>query len=268
MAAIRSFSARAARLALLLIAALAPSLSEAQGLSRMSEGRNSARSPVIQGDTVTFRILPGDCQSRTYGDGRGESDCGNLNSKSYLSSGSVRVGSGMRYAFDIRVAEGLTHKAFHNPRAVPFTGGPDSRLSVAIWQGDMIRNHIVALDLDATRGLTFLGKRCAGPGNLSDWTRVEMLVKWTSDATGLMQVSCIGRVIHAVRGVATDQAPHCHSSNHCEPGKVEHPREINAGFGIFFDKEVVKGREMRPRVPQGGLAIQMRGLDVRPVGLK
>lgn len=234
----------------------------------MREGRNSARTPVVTDGVVTFTVLPGDCQGRTYGDGRGESDCANLNSKSYLAAGDVRMGTAMMYAFDVRVAGGLTHAAFHNPRAVPFTGGPDSRLSVAIWQGDLIKNHLVALDLDRTRGLTFLGKRCAGPGQLNGWTRFEMVVRWSASSDGLMQVRCNGRTIHAVSGQPTDQAPHCHSSNHCEPGVVKHPSHVNAGFGIFFDKEVVGGVPTMPRVPASGLSVQMRDFTVQKVRLK
>lgn len=190
----------------ILLFAIAMALGSAQDLSaqrfpeRMKEGRNSARSPTIDNGVVTFTILPGDCQSRTYGDGRGESDCKNLSSKSYLSAGDVRNGTSMYYAFDVRVAGGLTHASFHNPRMVPFTGGPDSRLSVAIWQGNFIKNHLVTLDLDKTRGLTFLGKRCASAGSLSGWTRFEMLVKWSSKSDRLMQVKCNGRVIYNLTG--------------------------------------------------------------------
>jgi hypothetical protein len=173
----------------------------------------------------------------------------------------------MKYAFEVRVVSGLTHRAFHNPRAVPFTGGPDSRLSVAIWQGNLIKNHIHTLDLDATRGLTFLGKTCAPPAALGDWTRFEMLVRWSAKTNGLIQVRCNGRVIHAEKGIATDQQPHCHISNHCEPGVGKHPGKINAGFGLFFDKEVVNGVPMRPRVPSSGLTIEMRNFERRKVRL-
>jgi len=234
----------------------------------MKEGRNSARSPTTDGGVVTFTILPGDCQARTYGDGRGESDCKNLNSKSYLAAGDVPVGTGMRYAFEVRVASGLTHTAFHTPRAVPFTGGLDSRLSVAIWQGNLIKNHLVSLDLDKTRGLTFLGRHCATPGDLSSWTRFEMLVKWSRKSVGVMQVKCNGRIVYTVNGAPTDQAPHCHISNHCEPGVEKHPKRINAGFGVFFDKEVVRGVPTKPRVPTTGLSIQMRNLELRKVRLR
>ncbi len=255
-------------LALLLSLILSGGGASAQGYPRgMHEGRNSARSPAVHNGVVTFTILPGDCQARTYGDGRGESDCRNLNSKSYLAAGEVPIGTAMKYVFDLRVAGGLTHAAFRNPDAVPFTGGPDSRLSVAIWQGNLIKNHLATLDPDTTRGLTLRGKRCTAPGALGDWTRFELLVRWSAGADGVMQASCNGRVIYSVTGTATDQQPHCIVSNHCEPGVNKHPKRINAGFGIFFDKEVVRGVPTRPRVPQDGLSIQMRNFDVRRVKL-
>lgn len=257
-------------LALFLLSfALAAPQAEAQRYPKgMAEGRNSARTPQVAGDVIRFSLMPGDCQARSYGDGRGESDCGNLNAKSYLSAGEAKIGSAMLYAFDIRVAGGLTHAAFHNPRAVPFTGGPDSRLAVALWQGEMIKNHLVSLELDRTRGLTFLGRTCAGPGQLGGWTRVELLVRWSAGADGVMQARCNGRVVHAVSGRPTDQNPHCHEANHCEPGKVKHPKRINAGFGLFFDKEVVNGQPMRPRIPASGLHVEMRNFKVARARLK
>ena len=173
----------------------------------------------------------------------------------------------MRYAFDVRVTGGLTHRAFHNPRMVPFTGGPDSRLSVAIWQGNLIKNHIVWLDLDRTRGLTFMGKQCTPASKLKDWTRFELIVKWTGKADGLMQAKCNGRVIMSRQGVPTDQNIHCNISTHCEPEKVKHPKRIHAGFGIFHDAEVVNGKQTRPRVPSSGLSIQMRNMEVKKVKL-
>lgn len=238
----------------------------AQGFPKgMKEGSNSARTPIVKNGVVTFSILPGDCQSRTYGDGRGESDCRNLNSKSYLSAGDVKNGSSMRYSFDVRVAGGLIHKAFHNPRMVPFTGGPDSRLSVAIWQGNLIKNHIVWLDLDSTRGLTFMGKQCAAASRLKEWTRFELIIKWTDKADGVLQAKCNGRVVLTRQGVQTDQNFQCNISTHCEPGKTKHPKRINAGFGIFHDAEVVNGKPIRPRVLSSGLLIQMRNLEVKKV---
>ena len=251
----------------LLVATLAGASAQSYRL-RMHEGSNSAAKPQMVGKgTVRFTLLPGQCQARTYGDGRGESDCLNKNSKSYLSAGDVPAGTSMKYAFDVRVIAGLTHRAFHNPRAVPFTGGPDSRLSVALWQGNMIKNHIYLLDLDATRGLTFLGKTCAGPRNLANWTRFEMLVRWSDRNDGLIQVSCNGRVIHAARDIATDRQLHCHISNHCEPGVIKHPKRINAGFGLFFDAEFINGRKLFPRIPASGLTIEMKEFERAKVRL-
>ena len=246
-----------------------PASAVAQGYpAGLHEGTNSARRPVVDGGVITFRILPGDCQSRTYGDGRGESDCGNFNAKSYLSAGEVPIGTAMRYAFDVRVAEGLTHAAFRNPDVTYAPGGADSRLSVALWQGELIKNHLLALDLDKTRGLTVFGKTCAPATALSGWTRVELLVRWSAGNDGVLQLSCNGRVVYAVSGTATDQQRYCIVSNHCEPGAEKHPRRINAGFGIFFDAEFVNGVRTRPRVPETGLVVQMQNIAVQPVALR
>ena len=253
-------------LCVLLVAS--PETSAAQGFpAGMKEGSNSARLPTVEGGTVTFRILPGDCQARTYGDGRGESDCGNLNSKSYLSAGEVPVGTSMRYTFEVRVAGGLTHAAFRNPRVTYSPGGADSRLSVALWQGNLIKNHLLSLDLDKTRGLTVFGKSCAPASTLGDWTEVELLVRWSSGSDGLLQLRCNGRAVYTITGKPTDQQPYCIISNHCEPGVQNSPRTINAGFGIFFDTEIVNGVQTRPRVPETGLVVQMRSFDIRRIRL-
>ncbi|SMY09056.1 hypothetical protein [Flavimaricola marinus] len=253
----------------LLIVLVLPLGAAAQDYPRgMSEGRNSARSPTVSGGVVSFTVLPGDCQSRTYGDGRGESDCSNLNSKSYLTSRDVPVGTSMLYAFDVRVAGGLTHDAFRNPHVTYAPGGADSRLSVAIWQGELIKNHLLTLDLDRTRGLTVFGRTCAPASSLGDWTQVQLLLRWSAGSDGLLQLSCNDRPVYAVSGQPTDQQPYCIISNHCEPGVEKHPRMINAGFGIFFDAEVVNGVPTRPRVPASGLSVQMRDFDIRRVQLR
>lgn len=247
----------------LVLPTLGLSPADAQALpGYLKEGRNSARSPVVKNGIVTFKILPGDCQSRSYGDGRGENDCLNKNSKSYFSAGEVRSGATMYYAFDVRVEGGLIHKAFHNPRMEPFTGGPDSRLSVAIWQGNLIKNHLVWLDLDKTRGLTFMGKTCAPAKALSQWTRFEMMVRWSKNDKGRMWVKCNGRTIYTIVDTATDQNVFCNISTHCEPGKKKNPRRINAGFGIFHDAEFTD-RSIFPRLPKTGLVVQMRNFAVK-----
>lgn len=259
---------RFAKLAVFMIAAVfigSQSVDAERFPKGMKEGRNSARTPSIENGTVTFTIFHGDCQSRTYGDGRGESDCLNKNSKSYLSAGDVRINSSMYYAFDVRVPSGLTHKAFHNPRMVPFTGGPDSRLSVAIWQGNLIKNHLVWLDLDRSRGLTFMGKRCASASGLQGWTRFEMWVKWSAKGNGKMLVKCNGQTIYSVTDQPTDQNTFCNISTHCAPGEVKHPRKINAGYGIFFDSEYVNDQEIWPRVPKNGLVVQMRNFSQKKI---
>jgi hypothetical protein len=95
-----------------------------------------------------------------------------------------------------------------------------------------------------------------------------MLVRWSPKQDGIVQVTCNAKVLHAARGVATDQQLHCHSSNHCEPGVVKHPKRINAGFGLFFDAEFVNGRSIKPRVPSGGLTSEMKDFEVKPVRLQ
>lgn len=261
---------RTAILAATVLALAGPAAAE--GIPRgMSEGSNSKPSPVAEAGALAFTIHRGVCTSRSYGDGRGESNCSNQNVQSYVGTGrklQARRGQAWVYAFDFWVDPRTNHRGHHQPEAARFTGKGvnNSRLEIARWQGEgFIKNHIYDIEVDTTRGVTFLGKRCAPPSSFGRWVRFEMRIRWTDDATGAIQVKCDDRVIHAARDVATDQAPHCHVANHCEPGKVKHPRRFYFQFGAFHDPIWPGGKRQWAPIPDGGLTFRYRNIEVRPL---
>ena len=89
-----------------------------------------------------------------------------------------------------------------------------------------------------------------------------MRVKWAADRTGWIEVRCDGQVVYAAKGLATNQAPHCHVANHCEPGVRKNPRRINNQFGLMFDSEWIGGQRRFARIPEGGLTIAFRNMQV------
>lgn len=257
------------RLALAALFALLAGSALAQGLpSGLSKGSNSKPDPVVEGGTVSFTIHRGVCTSRPYGDGRGESNCSNKNVQSYLGTGrslEARRGQAWRYAFEFWIDPRTNHRGHHSPDAAPFTGQGvnNSRLEIARWQGQgNVRNHIYDIEVDRTRGVTFLGRRCAGPESFGRWQRFEMQVRWSNDATGAIVVRCNGKAIYGADGIATDQAPHCHIANHCEPGKVKHPARIYFQFGAFHDPVWPGGRREWAPIPEGGLTFRFRNVEI------
>ncbi|MFY0691011.1 MAG: heparin lyase I family protein [Paracoccaceae bacterium] len=161
------------------------------------EGRNSAVSPVWKSGELTFALKRGDCQSHPYGDGRGESDCKNGNSRSQVNARKeVRMGRAYEYAMDIWVAPGFRY----NGRGWG-TVNHRSRLWIAEWQrSGTIKNHMYEMYLDSRQGATFEDKVCFSPKDFGKWNRFVMQVKWSDGADGVLQVRCNGKVIYSRTG--------------------------------------------------------------------
>jgi hypothetical protein len=229
-------------------------------------GSNSATQPVVQGSEIIFKVNQGDCSSRNYGDGRGENDCANMNTKSEIATGGRwRLGETYKYEFDFWIDPTLTHRGHETSNAI-YTNNFNSRLEIARWQGEgYVKNHLYDVEADTTRGVTFLGRTCVPPSQFGSWHRFEMRIRWANDETGYIEVKCDGRTVYADTKVATNQAPHCFLENHCEPGVFKDPDRFNMQLGILFDKEVVNGQPMFPRIPPNGLTIKMRNIQVSRV---
>lgn len=162
-----------------------------------SEGRNSAVTPKSKGGEVIFTLSRGQCQARTYGDGRGESDCKNGNSRSQLNAKKKqRLGQTYEYAFDLWIDPGFRY----NGRG---WGNVNyrSRLWIAEWQREnTIKNHMYEMYLDSRNGVTFEDKVCVPPSRFGQWNSFVLQVKWSNGPDGAMQVLCNDQIIYARKG--------------------------------------------------------------------
>lgn len=211
--------------------------------------RNHNFNGPIEPDTrigiTTFRIEDKGCSSVDYGDGRGENDCRNGNVRSALVSGKrEQVGQSVEYRFDMQVGEGFSYPGFYNTNAAGFLPDMwDSRLRIASWEGPATKNFIYMMKLDARRGIDFAGRTCVAPERLTNWNSFSMQVRWASDRSGWIKVTCNDQVVYIEEGIPTNQAPHCYVTNECESGVAKNPREflfilgpVMAGFGPEWEK--------------------------------
>lgn len=161
------------------------------------EGRNQEVSPQHRKGVVSFTLKRGDCQKRPYGDGRGESDCKNGNSRSQINSKSKqRMGRAYEYSMQFRIVPGFRYdgrgwgKVNHR-----------SRLLLAEWQRvNTIKNHMYEMHLDSRRGVTFEDKTCVPPARFGEWNTFTLKVKWSNKADGFLQAACNGKVIYQIKG--------------------------------------------------------------------
>ena len=205
---------------------------------------NGSTKPTTQNGVTTFHINDRECSKVDYGDGRGENDCHNGNVRSNLHGPDERVGDSVEYRFDIWVDPATAYPGFNNDHAIGFLpGAMDSRLRIASWEGTFLHNFLYILKLDATNGITFLGKVCQPKKQFGEWVTFSMKVRWAGDKTGWIKVACDDSVLYSAQNLATNQAPHCYITNQCEPGVAKNPRRfiftvgpVMAGFGFEWKK--------------------------------
>jgi len=235
--------------------------------------QNSATAPVFEDPEIIFTLRPGDCSSRAGN--RGPSDCATGAMRSVISTGSVweserdwRLGQQFLFSFEFRIDPALAYPGYRTPEAV-LTDGFSSGLSIARWEGEGgTRNQLFDLKVDATRGVTFLGRTCVPPSGFGGWHRFNMRIRWANDDTGFIEVRCDGSLhsglpVYAASGIPTNQALHCFRGNNCEPGVSKDPRRFNMQLGILFEPQIVNGRAVSPRIPPDGVTVRMRRLVVR-----
>lgn len=225
-------------------------------------GERSATSPVFEDREIVFTVNQGDCSSRA--DRRGPSDCQTKTTRSVISTGKdFRLGHQYLYSFEFWIDPSLAYPGYRTPDAT-LTKGVSSRLSIAVWQGSQVpKNQLFDLKVDATRGVTFLGRTCVPPSEFGRWHRFNMRIRWANNDTGFLEVRCDislhkGKPIFAQSEFSTNQALHCFPGNNCEPGVRKDPRRFEMQLGILFDNEVKGGRAVFPRISPGGLTVKMR----------
>lgn len=205
---------------------------------------NGSVQPVTEAGVTRFEIRTHECSSRTYGDGRGESDCRNGNVRSNLTAHQVGVSEAWTYEFEFRVPGPIGYGGYSNSHACGFLDRcADSRLRIVSWEGNRLHNFLYMLKLDNRYGVRFLDEVCVAPENLEKWSRFRMEVRWSHDDRGWIRVSCNDRVVHFREGVRTAAAPHCYVTNLCQDGEAKRPNRVLTilgpvmqGFGFEWKK--------------------------------
>lgn len=224
---------------------------------------SASQLPVTTDGVTTFRIIPYDCNDTDYGDGRGESDCLNGNTKSQLRRiKDQSIGQTLEYKFDFWVDPAFTYAGEFIRDAIAFRReGWDSRLRLAGWEGPFIKNFIYMLKLDATDGSTFFGRVCKSPDSFGSWVSFSMRIRWANDENGWIKVTCDDKIVYADEAVSTTAQIHCYTQNECQPGVVREPKAINHTLGLAL---MGKGHDWEESgFPSKWTEIQADGLTVK-----
>lgn len=228
-------------------------------------GGNSGVAPIWKSGEVTFVMRRGDCQKRSYGDGRGESDCLNGNSRSQLNARNLqRMGRAYEYAMEIWVDPAFRY----NGRG---WGNVNyrSRLWIAEWQrANTIKNHMYEMYLDSSKGATFEDKTCFSPRQFGQWNSVVMRVKWSDGADGFLQVICNGKVVYSLEGPNV-VPPGCgtEAKLQCKPELQDLRKPILWSVGPSLKGHGMNYRDIGfpsafPPFPETGITMKMRNLYV------
>lgn len=220
--------------------------------------------PAISKGVVTFTLQPGACGKRTYGDGRGESDCNGGRLRSQLQSRKVeRVGRNVEYRMEFFVPASFS---YDGDRGYPAY----SRLLIAEWKRDRgIKNHMYEMLLDSIRGATFERKVCVPPARFGQWNSFRLRIRWSKGGDGYIEAYCNGRLILSRSNSQTVIPPDCAAGYklQCDPDLQEPDGGIIWAVGPNFSgygrdyRRLGKPSPFAP-LPKAGVRIQMRNLEV------
>jgi hypothetical protein len=226
---------------------------------------NGPTAPSTNDGVTTFQIFDGGCSKVDYGDGRGESDCNRGNVRSTMVyEAQARIGQVKDYRFDVKIAQNFAYPGrFHAETAAFIPGGWDSHLRIASWEGPALHNFLYMVKVDGRNGVTFLGKQCQSPEQFGEWVSFSMKVRWSSDESGWIKVTCDDKIVYANERVATNQAPHCWEfTNQCKEGEFRNPNRFHYILGpVMLGNGSDYGSNFTP-IQEGGITIQMRNVEV------
>lgn len=204
---------------------LSPSGAE-RGLPPSFEIDPQSRAPEIDGNIFAFRV------DRTMRPAR-----------SVLRTGDLwRNGNEYMLGFEFRVDPNLVYRG----------GG----LSIARWQAADVDETLFDLQLNSTRGVTFLGRTCQSPDNLGEWQRVTMRVRWAEDATGYVELRCgfgpvqSAQLVFARSGFASNRGARCLPEMPCRPGDMPNPQAFLWQVGVVSDRPGA--------LPANGVTVEIR----------
>ncbi|MCV2863933.1 polysaccharide lyase [Defluviimonas sp. WL0075] len=237
----------------------------AAGVSAPAWGQNfkpyalNGENPKRAGGTWTMTLTEGLCQDVKYGDGRGESDCGNGNLRSQLQGPDIAPGREVEYAFDVFVPKSFEYRESLKYR----TRGS---VEIAGWQHiRAIKNHLFEMNLKGG-GVTFEDHLCFDRKRFGAWNSVRVLVKWSLREDGFLRVLCNGKQVYALAG-QTLIPPACGTSakTNCHVDKLAHRNPIRwvigpwyRGFGSDW-KDYGRASPFLP-FPRNGISIKVRNL--------
>jgi hypothetical protein len=230
---------------------------------------NASIKPVAKDGIVTFHVIPNDCSKVDYGDGRGESDCKNGNTKSIIRKlRDARLGETLDYRFDVLVDPGFAYPGYLQRDAVRFRpGGWDSQLRIASWEGPFIKNFIYMFKLDAKEGINFFARQCQAPQQFGQWVSISLKVHWANNDTGWVKATCDDKIIYADEGSSSTAQLQCYLANECQPGVTRDPKSFNFSLGLAlngFGQDWQKNGLKSPfsQIQPDGLTIKMRNISV------
>ncbi|WP_137699492.1 hypothetical protein [Marimonas lutisalis] len=167
----------------------------------------SDRAPHVAGERMIFRLAPGERRS-SLSTGR---DWG--------------VWQNYLMGFDVRVAPGQAP-------AQPVT------LARFLRRGDP-ETELVAVMLDARRGITVLGRSCVPAARLGDWHSVELRIRLADNDTGFLEIFCDRRPIWAQDGFRTTLPPTCRHGEGCAT-PVPRPARFEWQVGLVSPGRVAR----------------------------
>lgn len=193
--------------------------------------------PKIEGKVIRFSIHDRECSQHDYGDGRDEDDCRNGNVTSYMIKAfHAKPKDTFLYHLEVNVDPNIKYMGFANANPKrPAHTFHDSRLRLFAFLRDIPKNHIYELKLDALSGATFMGSFCFVPKDFGRWNSIDMLIHWTADSTGSIEVKCNGKTIYKEINVVTTLSPQCYVTNHCILEEQNLKGKIHFSFGLRMD---------------------------------
>ncbi|CUH73015.1 hypothetical protein TL5120_02821 [Thalassovita autumnalis] len=217
----------------------------------------SARLPQFSWDQVIFHAKPGDCSK--HRDAAGPSDCATRTTRSVIAKNQI-----WQQELDFKVGQRylLTFDFWVDPDFI--ASGSPAKVSLARWYGSRLsQTPLFEVELDARRGVTFLGTTCVSAKDLDGWHRFSVRMRLAEDETGFVEMRCdsalkVGQPLLAKSNIVTTQPWHCAFGAPCRR-KYPTPDQFSVELGIIADP--VRGR-FAP-LPAEGLTVRMKRIEVK-----
>ena len=219
----------------------------------------NGENPTKRAGVWTMALQEGLCDGRSYGDGRGESDCLNGNIRSQLQGRDSKMGRTVEYSFDVLIPSNFRYRESLRYRK-------RGSIEIAGWSHiRAIKNHLYEMHL-TERAVTFEDRVCFDRSRFGEWNSVRIRVKWSLKEDGVLQVLCNGTQVYAIQGQNLIP-PGCGTSikSNCHTEKLAHGNPIRWKIGPWYRgfgpdwKEYGRSSPFLP-FPPNGVSIKVRNL--------